>query len=463
MLYCQSNHNADQTMHDLTEGSISKQIIRLSLPISVGLVLQTLYFIIDLYFVAELGEQAVAGVGIAGNLNFLIIALTQIFNVGVTALISQAVGRKAQGEALDYFNQALLLCSAFTLATLIFGYSLADTYMQHLSDDIGTQAAGKTYLWWFLPNMALQFAMTVMMAALRGTGVVKPTMIVQLISVILNIILAPVLISGWLTGVPLGVAGAGLASSIAAVVGFIMLAIYFKKSSRFLKINLKNLTPDFQKWQRIIAIGFPSGAEFILMFAYISVVYWALQKFGPHAQAGFGIGNRIMQSLMMPTLAISFATPALIGQNFGAGKAQRVQDIFHTVLKMNLILMLIFGAVCILASSHLMEWFTEEQGVITIGSIYLTWIGWNFIPSSVVMACNGVYQGLGNTWPALFCSLARIAVVVVGIWLLYPLESFSSEHIWQLSLAATVLQAGLTYYLLRQLMLRKLSVIPISS
>lgn len=443
-------------MHDLTQGSIPRQIIRLAIPISIGLVLQTLYFIIDLYFVAELGDQAIAGVGIAGNLNFLIIALTQIFNVGVTALISQAVGRKAQDEALDYFNQALLLCSVFTFATLILGYGFTQEYMQHLSDDVGTQIAGKTYLWWFLPNMALQFAMTVMMAALRGTGVVKPTMIVQLISVLLNIILAPILISGWLTGKPYGVAGAGLASTIAALAGFIMLAIYFKKSSRFLKINIHKISPNFTRWKRIIAIGFPSGAEFILMFAYVSVVYWALQKFGPHAQAGFGIGNRIMQSLMMPTLAISFATPALIGQNFGAGKAERVTEIFYTVLKMNLIIMMAFGALCILAGGQMMAWFTDEACVIAIGSLFLTWVGWNFIPSSVVMGCNGVYQGLGNTWPALFCSFVRIAIVIIGIWIIYPLEFFSSEHIWQLSIAATCIQAGLSYLLLQKLIGAKL-------
>jgi putative MATE family efflux protein len=332
--------------------------------------------------------------------------------------------------------------------------------MQHLSDAKETQIAGKTYLWWFLPNMALQFAMTVMMAALRGTGVVKPTMIVQLIAVILNIILAPILISGWLTGIPLGVAGAGLASTIAAIAGFIMLAVYFRKSSRFLKIKLKNITPQWHQWQRIMTIGFPSGAEFVLMFAYVSIVYWALQKFGPHAQAGFGIGNRIMQSLMMPTLAISFATPALIGQNFGAGKATRVKEILSTVLKMNLFLMMAFGAICIFAGEHMMKWFTHEDGIIAIGGIYLTWIGWNYIPSSVIMGCNGAYQGLGNTWPALFCSAIRIIFVLVGIWFIYPMDWFLSEHIWQLSLVATTLQAGLAYFFLQRLMDQKLQAIP---
>src|ERR1700685_3424575 len=98
--------------------------------------------------------------------------------------------------------------------------------MQTLGAGAATVLAGTRYLYWFLPSLALQFALVVMGSALRGTGIVQPTMVVQVLTVILNAVLAPVLIAGWGTGFPLGVAGAGLASSIALAVGFVMLAFY---------------------------------------------------------------------------------------------------------------------------------------------------------------------------------------------------------------------------------------------
>lgn len=446
--------------HDLTSGPIPQLLIKMAIPIGIGLLLQTLYFVVDLYFVSSLGDAAVAGVGIAGNLNFLIIALTQIFNVGVTALISQAVGRKATGEAQSDFNQALLLCGVFAFITLLLGYGFADAYINTLSDDPATVENAHIYLWWFLPNMALQFAMTVMIAGLRGIGVVKPTMMVQLVSVLINIVLAPVLISGWLTGHAFGVLGAGLASSIAAGVGFLMLASYFKRSSSFLKIDLYRLKPMLSTWQRIVAIGLPTGGEFVLMFSYMAIVYWALQDFGAHAQAGFGIGQRVMQSMLMPGLALSFAAPAIVGQNFGAGQAQRVRDIQATLLEMNVIVLGSLGVLCIIFGEHMMRFFTHEAPVIATGAEYLFWTGFAFMPSVVILSCNGIYQGLGNTWPALFSSLCRISIIILGVYGLMQSAEFESVHLWQLSLLANAIQATISYLLLRRLMSQKLAVIP---
>ena len=103
--------------------------------------------------------------------------------------------------------------------------------------DAATIEAGTTYLYWFLPGLALQYVNIVMMSGLRGTGVVQPTMIVQIVTVLLNAILAPILIAGWLTGQPMGVAGAGLASSIAVVAGTVMLSLYFRKLEKYVRIR----------------------------------------------------------------------------------------------------------------------------------------------------------------------------------------------------------------------------------
>jgi Na+-driven multidrug efflux pump len=211
-------------MHDLTQGSTFRHLLRLAMPIAIGMLFQTLYVLVDLYFVAQLGDTAIAGVSAAGNAQFLVMALTQVLAVGTMALIAQAAGRKDREDANRIFNQGLSLALGCALLTLVLGYAVAGSYMQAIGADAATAVAGTEYLFAFLPGLALQFALVTMGSALRGTGIAKPAMVVQLLTVLLNALLAPILIAGWLTGKPLGVAGAGLATSLSIAAGVAMMA-----------------------------------------------------------------------------------------------------------------------------------------------------------------------------------------------------------------------------------------------
>src|SRR5580698_4192782 len=129
-------------MKDLTEGPIARNILQMAVPIAAGMFFQTLYILIDLYFVAGLGGAAIAGVGAAGNAMFLVFALTQVLGVGTVALISQAVGRKDQAGATLIFNQSLVLSTTWALITLLAGYGFGHHYMQALGSDSATVLAG---------------------------------------------------------------------------------------------------------------------------------------------------------------------------------------------------------------------------------------------------------------------------------------------------------------------------------
>jgi len=157
-------------MQDLTEGSISRHLVKLAVPIAIGMVFQTLYYLVDLFFVGQLGDAAVAGLTSAGNVGFLIMAVTQILGVGTMALIAQASGRKDREDANLIFNQSLGQAALCSLGTVVFGYLLAGPYMNTLGADAATIDAGMTYLYWFLPGLGLQFALISMGSALRGLG-----------------------------------------------------------------------------------------------------------------------------------------------------------------------------------------------------------------------------------------------------------------------------------------------------
>ncbi|MCB1578623.1 MAG: MATE family efflux transporter, partial [Xanthomonadales bacterium] len=183
-------------MKDLTEGPIAGHIVQMAVPMAVGMLIQTLYFLVDLYFVAQLGDSAIAGVSVGGTVMYIVLGLTQMLGVGTVALISHAVGRKDVNDANLVFNQSLVLSALCAALTLALGYGLGDDYLSSLGADAETTAAGLSYLHFYLPGLALQFALVSMGSALRGTGIVKPTMIVQVLTLLLNIILAPILIAG---------------------------------------------------------------------------------------------------------------------------------------------------------------------------------------------------------------------------------------------------------------------------
>ncbi len=447
-------------MKDLTQGSIVANILAMAAPMAAGMIFQTLYFLVDLYFVAGLGDAAVAGVGAAGTLMFVIMALTQVLGVGAVALIAQAVGRRDQADANLVFNQSVLFAVACALATLIGGYALAGAYVASIAADAATQAQGVTYLYWFLPGLALGFAQVVMGSALRGTGIVKPTMAIQALTVLLNTILAPILIAGWGTGYAMGVAGAGLASSISIVIGIVLLGAYFVKLEKYVGFDRHLWRPQLRVWKRMLDIGLPAGGEFALMFIYMAVIYWVISDFGAAAQAGFGIGSRIMQSIFMPAMAIAFAAGPIAGQNFGAGQGGRVRETFAKAVMLNAVVMVLVTAFLQWRPEVLVAFFTPEAEAQAVGATFLRIISWTFIAQGVVFTCSGMFQGLGNTIPAMLSSAIRLAFFVpLAVWLAGQSE-FHLDEVWWLSVSTVWLQAVVSYVLLRQQFKRRLVEAP---
>ena len=366
-------------MQDLTEGSIPRHIVKLSVPIAIGMVFQTLYFLVDLYFVGRLGDAAVAGLTSAGNVQFLVMAVTQILGVGTMALIAQASGRKDREDANLIFNQSLGLAALGAGATLALGYGLAGRYMDTLGADAATVDAGMTYLYWFLPGLGLQFALISMGSALRGTGIVTPTIVVQVSTVLLNAILSPIMIAGWMTGRPLGLMGAGLSTSISVAVAVLMMLVYFVRLERYVVFDVRRVLPRAGPLKRILAVGLPPGGEFALIFVYMGIVYWTTRGFGPEAQAGFGVGSRVMQAVFLPAMAIAFATAPLAGQNMGAGRYDRVRATFRTSVATLSGIMLMLTLLCQWRPDLLIAGFTEDPAVIAVGTDYLRIISWNFL------------------------------------------------------------------------------------
>ena len=444
-------------MQDLTKGSLAQNVLKMSSFMLVSMVFQTLYFIVDLYFVGRLGKSAVAAVSVSGNLTFLVLAATQTLAVGTTSLIAHAVGRKDAVGARLVFNQSQLLSLLVGALFLLVMMALRGRYAYGMAADAETAGLAADYLAWFVPAMALQFALVATTAALRGTGNFKPGMVIQSGTVLINIALAPILIFGVGPVHALGVAGAALASFVAVGVGVLVLIVYVLRSESYLQFVARDCRPQLSLWGRMLKIGLPAGAEFGLMGVYMMVVYTISRPFGAAAQAGFGIGLRVVQSLFMPVVALGFAVSPVAGQNFGARLGDRVRQTFKVGCQMAVGFMLVFTALCQISPEAMIRFFSRDPQVLAVGGEYLRIVSFNFVASGVIFVSSSMFQALGNTIPPLLSSTLRIVLLAIPALLMARLPGFQLRWVWWLAVAATTVQMTANLLLLRREFRRKLA------
>jgi len=443
-------------MKDLTEGSVTKHLLHMSAFMAVSMVVQTLYLLADLFWVGHLGKEAIAAVGVAGNLTMIVLALTQMLGVGTTALISQAAGRKDQTHAELVFNQSCMMSILIALALGFVGFLSMNAYANSLSADTTTAALARSYLLWFLPAMLLQFPLVSMSSALRATGIVQAPVIFQVISVVLNMVLAPFLIFGIGPWPKLGVTGAALATFISILVADLLVVWYFEKKYRYLRFRFPLFKPQIKIWSAMLRIGVPAGAEFVLLFFYILIVYFIIRNFGPAAQAGFGVGARVMQALFLPVVALSFAVSPVVGQNFGGRQADRVRHSIKSGLLLAAGVMLVLAVFTEIFPRTMIRFFSKDAAVIQFGSDYLRIVAFNFVAAGIVFTSSSMFQGLGNTVPPLLSSASRLVLFALPALLLSQKPGFDIKIVWYLSVGSQLLQAGINLLLLRRELQRKL-------
>ena len=444
-------------MKDMTEGSVTKHLLHMSAFMAVSMFVQTLYLLADLYWVGRLGKEAIAAVGLSGNLMMLVLALTQMLGVGTTTVISQAAGRKDQPKAELVFNQSIILSLLVGLGFGVCSFPFRHQYSQALSADAATADQAVSYLLWFIPALMIQFPLVALGSALRATGIIKPAVGLQVLSVVLNIVLAPLLIFGVGPFPKLGIAGAALATFLSILVANALTIVYFERSYRYLRFRVSLWRPQVKIWWSMLRIGIPAGAEFALMAVYIVVVYAIIRNFGAAAQAGFGVGARVMQAMFLPVIAVAFAVAPIVGQNFGGRRADRVRHSFYSALAITCGIMVLLTILSQFMAATFIRGFSKDPGVIAFGSDYLQIISLNFVAMGIVFTTSSVFQGIGNTWPPLLSSATRLLLFALPAAALSQMPGFQIRHVWYLSVVSILLQACTNLLLLRREFQRKLT------
>ena len=435
-------------MKDLTQGSVLGHLLRMSAFLMASMLGQALYLLADMYWVGRLGKESVAAVGLAANLMALTLALTQMMGVGTTTLISHAAGVKNQDRARQVFNQSFVLSIAGGGILCLLSFLLRHAYCAGLAASPETVRLGTIYLAWFIPALFLQFPLISMGAALRGAGVVKPTVAVLVLTVLFNLVLAPVLIFGWGTGQPFGVQGAAMATFIALLLGVAGMFGYFTIREKYLAFDISAMRPDFALWREVFQIGLPAGAELGILGIYLIIVYAAIRHFGAAAQGGFAIGARIMQALILPAVAVGMANAPIVGQNFSAKQATRIRESFWAACGLGSIVMLLLTALCQAKAFSLVSLFSKQDDVVVVAAGYLRLISLTFLATGLIFACTSVFQGLGNTRPPFLSSVIRLFAFAVPVVLLAG--RLTLQEIWLISAGTVWVQAMVNLWFLRR-------------
>lgn len=437
-------------MQDLTSGSLTGHLLKTTSFMLVSMIFQTLYVLVDLFWMGRLGTDAIAAVGLAGNLSFVVIAITQVLSVGATTLVSHASGRKDQERAIFLFNQSQVLSMVVGLAFLAVAMMFRHQYAAGQSATEGMRLATEQFLLWFIPAMALQFAMVAMGAALRGTGNFKPGMWVQTGTVVINLVLAPFLIFGWGPFPVMGVSGAAISTFVAIVIGVVWISFYFLDSKAYLRFHFAHWKPQLGVWWEMLKIGLPAGAEFALMGIYMAVIYWITKPFGAAAQGGFTIGLRVVQAVFLPVVALGFAVAPVAGQNFAARKGDRVRAAFKAAAGMAGGAMLIAAVGIYFGAEAVMRVFTKDAEVTAVGVEYLHIVVLNFVASGITFVSSSMFQALGNTIPSLMTSALRLVISVIPAVFLARVPGFHLTWIWYLSALSVFLQMAVNLLLLQR-------------
>lgn len=264
--------------------------------------------------------------------------------------------------------------------------------------------------------------------------------------IVTNAVLTPILISGWGTGIPLGVVGAGLASTVGAVAGVGVFAFLFGKLDTQLYLAMRK--PDFAVWSRIIFIGFPAAFELIMMFSIIGVAYWALRPFGAETQAAFAIGSRVMQAVLLPVMAIAYSAAPVAGQNFGAGKFGRVQETWRLSILWSTGITMFLVLICQMQPKLIVGVFTTNEDIRNLAADYLILTSWNFIPTGLILCCSAMLQAVGRTTPSYISSSTRIFTFIIPVLILSYSDVLTPNYIWRISNVSVFIQMTTSLILL---------------
>lgn len=419
---------------DLTEGPILTTLVKLAVPVTVSMVLFTIYLLVDIYFVGKLGPDAVAALSISSNAFFIHLGFSTVLGTGGMALIAQAFGRKDYDQAARIFKQSLLLALVIGSVEMVTGLLIAPDYIEFFGGTGKSLKWGIQYFQIFSISFFFMILLYVIGNCYRGMGDTKTPMLIMLQGNILNIVLDPILIFGWLGLPAMGVRGAAVASLIAQIyaLGIYGYLLFYKGTHVDLKGSWRF---DPQIIRQSLFIGIPSGMNHFLLAANLMITYRVISDYGTAALASIGIGFRILQGIYIPVIAVASAMAAIVGQNYGARNYPRITGTLGRAWLISTVFMIGCTLMCLAVPRFLISIFSSSSEVIYYGIIYLRIFAIGFVMVGTIMVASAAFQGLGKTYPSLIGAVVDNALFAGLVFTLPAYFNWGIQSVWWIKLA----------------------------
>ena len=441
---------------DLIKEKIPLLVRKLAIPASVGTLFQTLYNIVDTFYSGLISPEALSALSKSFPIYFIIVATSIGVTVGGTSLIGNSIGEKNERNALFYFTHIVIYGLVLSIVITFIGLTFSEPvfYLMGSSKEITNLGLQYTDIMFY--GTFLFFLVVSLNSLLHAEGDTKTYRNVLIFSFLLNIILNPILIFGFLFIPPLGIFGIGLSTIIAQLIAFLIILYKVLQNKRvkmitreyfFLKIYyFTNIF--FQSMPISIAIcGYAVAATFI--FTYVG-------QTSELAVAGYGAATRIEQVVLLPILGINTAIITIIAQNYGANQFIRVKDTYFTSIKYGIVIMIFSGILVYLTADIIPKFFSDDIVVIDYGSRYLKIAAFIIPAYPIFFLSNGFFMGLKKSEYAMINNMLRN--VLVPICVFYLAKYLSADYdtffwlwfIFQWSISILLL-AFVTFYIKRRL------------
>lgn len=430
---------------DLTRGKVISVIAALALPIMGSSLLQFTYNLIDMIWVGRLGSNAVASIGSSSLYINIGNALNSLVVIGTGIKVAHAIGRKNENEIKEYINSGIviniIIGTVFGLILIFLGKGFIE-FLNLNNSEVESNA----YYYLALNAPILFFAFFNMMYTriLGSFGNNKLALKINGVGVILNIILDPVCIYV----LNFGVIGAGVSTLIANVIMFIL----FRINTNGILNYRYDLKVDFEKIKEIIRLGFPMAFQRILFTIINIILAKIIAMFGSEAIAAQKIGVQIESIAYMIIGGLNGAVASFTGQNFGAGKSNRIKEGYRSALVVGISYAIVMAGVFLLLNRPLIRLFISDESTILIASAYLKAVAFSQVFSAIEMISNGMFTGIGKpnipaTISIVFTSL-RIPLALVLI------KPFGISGIW-ISICISSILKGICSYFIYETKIRK--------
>ncbi|MCS3530642.1 MATE family efflux transporter [Chryseobacterium sp. JUb7] len=410
---------------DYTKVSIRNAVLLLAIPMMLEMAMESVFALVDLYFVGHLKESgyAIQTVGLTESVLSIMYSIAIGMSMAATALVARRVGEKNPEKASKSAAQVILVSFAVTFILSIIGVVYAEEILILMGSKPEAAAFGKDFTRIMMGSSVIIMLLFLINGIFRGAGNAAIAMKSLWIANIANIILCPLLIKGFGPIPAMGLTGAALATTIGRSIGVLYQLYYLLVADSQIRIKQKYFTPDFKMIKSIVKIATPGIFQFVIAScSWIFLAQLVATTGGENASAGYQTALRLMMFFMLPAWGLSNAASTLVGQNMGANEMLRAEQSVMKTVKYNVIFMLTVSLIFFFLGDFLVSFFTQEVEIKSFAKNALHIMSVGFIFYGIGMVMINAFNGAGDTWTPTWVNL-------IGFWLFQiPLAYFLSKH-----------------------------------